>query len=59
MSRREATSGKAVEVPGSLREELIKVGRLFVSVVEGDVDMKPELDPLIDADSDLAKLLGR
>jgi hypothetical protein len=59
VSKRVATSGKVVEVPGSLREELIKVGRLFVKVVERDVDMKSELDPIIDADPNLAKLLGR
>lgn len=59
ISRRQATSKTALRDNGSLKDELLKVSRLFVQVVERDVDMKLELEPLIQAEPKLGDLFSR
>jgi hypothetical protein len=58
LSKKAGHSGNGVERPIELKAELMRVGRLFVKVVEREVDMKSELDPLIKADPGLEELFG-
>lgn len=49
---------RSSQVLVGVEEDLIRVGKLFVKLVEREVDMKPELGPLIAANPGLKELFG-
>lgn len=53
--------GNSDNTPGALfdlKKEMISVSRLFVKVIETEVDMKSEFGPLIKASPGVAELFG-
>jgi hypothetical protein len=51
-------SGNGAERPIDLKADLMRVGRLFVKVVEREVDIKSEFGSLIETDPGLGELFG-
>jgi hypothetical protein len=49
---------KSVDGVLGAKKDLVKVGRLFVKVVQKEMDMKSELGPLIEVNPGLKELFG-